>query len=330
MESHLPVIWASILAFAILVYVLLDGFDLGVGILFGTTRDEDFRRDMMSAIAPVWDGNETWLVIVGTVLFGAFPVVYAIFLSAFYLPVTLLLVGLILRGCAFEFRYKTQRRRWVWDLGFFGGSVVATFVQGVAIGAMAAGLPIENGRFVGGPLDWLSPFAALCGIGLVVGYSLLGAGWIVLKTEDRLRDWAYRRIMPLLLGVLGFLALVFAFTLVSDHQVIDRWLESPWLFVFPAIGAGACYVLWRAVRARCDWKPFAMTAVIFLAAFATMGGSFWPYMVPFTVTVEAAASPTESLEFMLYAGFIALPITLIYTVTVYWIFRGKVHAGSSY
>jgi cytochrome d ubiquinol oxidase subunit II len=151
-----------------------------------------------------------------------------------------------------------------------------------------------------------------------------------LKTEGRLRDWAYRRITPLLLGGLGFLALAFVFALVSDYQVMHRWLESPWLLVFPAIGAGACYVLWRGLGERCDWKPFAMTAVIFLAAFATLVGSFWPYMLPFTITVEAAASPTESLEFMLYAGVIALPITLIYTIVVYWIFRGKVQVSSSY
>ena len=203
----LPLFWAGVLAFAILVYVLLDGFDLGIGVLFALNRNEAHRQQMMGAIAPVWDGNETWLVIIGTVLFGAFPVVYAIFLSAFYLPVALLLVALILRGVAFEFRHKDERHRWFWDLGFIGGSIIAAFVQGAAIGAMVAGIAVENGRFVGGPFDWLSPFAVLCGLGLVVGYTLLGAGWLVLKTEGGLRDWAYAWLPRLLKVVIGFVAL---------------------------------------------------------------------------------------------------------------------------
>ena len=199
--------WGAVLALSILIYVLLDGFDLGVGILFGLNRNEDQRRDMMGSIAPVWDGNETWLIIVGTVLFGAFPVVYAIFLSAFYLPVALLLVALILRGVAFEFRYKTHRGRWIWDWGFVGGSAVASFVQGAAIGAMVQGIRVDGHSFAGGPFDWLAPFPLLCGAGLVAGYTLLGASWLVLKTEGALRDWAYRSLPRLMTGVIGFVAL---------------------------------------------------------------------------------------------------------------------------
>ena len=186
--------WVFVLAVATLLYVLLDGFDLGVGILFGMTTKETQRRAMLSAVAPIWDGNETWLVVVGVVLWGAFPVVYATLLSAFYLPLLVMLAGLILRGVAFEFRYKTERMRWIWDAGFAGGSLVAAFIQGMTIGALVEGLPFANGRYVGGEFGWLSPFAMLCGIGLCLGYTLLGACWLVRKCEADVREAAYRLI----------------------------------------------------------------------------------------------------------------------------------------
>src|SRR3984885_5109232 len=170
--------WTGILTISILLYVLLDGFDLGVGMLFGLTRGEERRRTMLGAVAPIWDGNETWLVVTGVVLWGAFPVVYATLLSAFYLPLLVMLAGLILRGVAFEFRYKTERLRWIWDAGFAGGSLLATFIQGMTVGALVEGLPFANGRYVGGMFGWLSPFAVLCGVGLCLGYSLLGACWL--------------------------------------------------------------------------------------------------------------------------------------------------------
>lgn len=327
MEAMLPTIWAAIIAFAILVYVLLDGFDLGVGVLFTMTREETHRRSMMDAIAPVWDGNETWLIIVGASLFGAFPMVYSLFLAAFYLPVTLLLVALILRGVAFEFRYKTRRLRWLWDLGFSWGSVVAAFVQGAAIGAMVAELPVEGGRYVGGPLHWLAPFPIACGLGLVAGYGLLGAGWLVLKTRGDLRDLAYRWIPYLLIAVIGFLLLAFAVALLSNYRVMDRWMGLPWLLVFPSIGLLACAGVAWGVRARRDWQPYGMTVLVFLAAFGALAGSFWPYLVPFSVTIAEAAAPTASLSFLFYgAGLVVLPVILIYTAVVYWIFRGKVGA----
>jgi cytochrome d ubiquinol oxidase subunit II len=323
--SWLPIFWAAVIAFAILVYVVLDGFDLGVGVLFGTTRDQSFRGDMLNAIGPFWDGNETWLVLIGASLFGAFPMVYAIFLPAFYLPVALLLFGLIFRGVAFEFRYRTERMRWLWDWGFFLGSLIAGFVQGAAIGTMVQELPVVEGRFAGGSFVWLNPFSVLCGVGLVIGYALLGASWLVLKTDGALRDWAYRRIRWLLIGVLAFLVLAFAFALAKHLRVIDRWLEAPWLFAFPAVGVFAAYGLWQGVRRQRDWLPYAMTVVIFLAAFLTLVGSFWPYMIPFSVTIWDAAAAPKALTFLFYgAGIIVFPIVLIYTVAVYWIFRGKV------
>ncbi len=323
----LPTVWAGLIAFSILVYVLLDGFDLGVGILFGTTKNEVFRERMMASIAPVWDGNETWLVLVGAGLYGAFPMVYAIFLPALYLPIALLLFGLIFRGVAFEFRHRAKTSRWIWDWGFFLGSLLVAFVQGAAIGAMVQELPVVDGRFAGSSFDWVGGFSILCGIGLAIGYALLGATWLVLKTSGPLRDWAYDRVGWLLGGVTVFLLLALAYALYSDLRVMNRWLESPWLLVFPAVGLGATYVLFQCYRSRTrDNLPFFMTSLIFLVAFLTMAGSFWPYMIPFSVTVEAAAAPKESLEFMFYGmGLIAYPVIICYTTFTYWIFRGKVH-----
>ncbi len=330
--SWLQIYWAGLIAFAILVYVILDGFDLGVGILFGTTKNESFRGTMMSAIAPVWDGNETWLILVGASLFGAFPMIYAIFLPAFYLPVTLLLFALIFRGVAFEFRYRTEKRRWLWDWGFFLGSLIAAFVQGAAIGTMVQELPIVGGQYAGGSFEWVNVFSILCGVGLVIGYALLGASWLVLKTTGPLRDWAYARVGWLLFGVLVFLVLAFAFAYSTDLRVMNRWSASPWLMVFPAIGAmatGALFVGWR--KRLSDALPFAMTAIIFITAFLTLAGSFWPYMIPFSVTIREAAAPPQSLSFMFYgAGLFVFPIVLIYTAVVYWVFRGKVRDQTDY
>src|SRR5271170_4608080 len=227
--------WATLLAVSILLYVLLDGFDLGIGILFGLTRDEDGRRAMMSAVAPIWDGNETWLVVTAVVLWGAFPIVYATLFSAFYLPLLLMLAGLTLRGVAFEFRYKTRNLRWIWDAAFAGGSLVAAFMQGMTVGALVEGLPITNGQYTGGEFGWFSPFAVLCGIGLCLGYSLLGACWLVRKCEGDVREAAYRVIPYLAISLLVFLVAVFVYALAENLRVIHRWLDRPYLFVFPLI-----------------------------------------------------------------------------------------------
>jgi cytochrome d ubiquinol oxidase subunit II len=323
--------WGAVLALSILIYVLLDGFDLGVGILFALNRNEAQRRDMMGSIAPVWDGNETWLIVVGTVLFGAFPVVYSVFLSAFYLPVALLLVALILRGVAFEFRYKTRRGRWLWDLGFSAGSLLASFVQGAAIGAMVQGISVQDRRFVGGPFDWLTPFALLCGAGLVVGYALLGAAWLVLKTEGDLQHWAYRWLPRLMTAVIAFVAAALMLTLLGDFQVVHRWLAAPWLFLLPLLAAFAAWALYRGVAARRDMQPYLAACVLFLTAYLMLAGSFWPWIVPYELTLADAAAPTATLEFLFWgAGVVVLPIILIYTAVVYWVFRGKVEPDRSY
>src|SRR5262245_28852086 len=250
--------WAGVIAFAILAYVILDGYDLGVGILFGTTASEHHRVTMMNATAPYWDGNETWLVLVGAGLFAAFPMVYAIFLPAFYLPVALMLLGLIFRGVAFEFRHRSTHMRPVWDLGFFVGSLIAAFVQGAAIGTMVQELNVVDGRYAGGPFEWVTPFSMLCGFALVLGYALLGAAWLVMKTEGDLRDWAYRRLDWLLPGVIVVLVALFAFALSTHLRVLDRWRDDPRLLLLPLIGAAAMVGLWLGVRWRRDGMPFAM------------------------------------------------------------------------
>jgi len=323
--------WVAILAVSILLYVLLDGFDLGIGILFGFTRSEERRQAMLSAVAPIWDGNETWLVVAGVVLWGAFPVVYATLFSAFYLPVLVMLAGLILRGVAFEYRYKTERMRWIWDGSFAGGSLVAAFIQGLTVGALVQQLPVVNGLYTGGEFGWFSPFAAVCGVGLCLGYSLLGACWLVRKCEGDARDAAYRLIPSLAVGLLAFLVAVFGYALADNLRIVHRWLERPYLFVFPAIGVIAALVAAESVRSRRDGVPFHMVALIFAAAFGTLAISFWPYMIPFSITIEKAAAPRSSLAFMFWGeGLFVFPLMLLYTVIMYSVFKGKVRPSADH
>jgi cytochrome d ubiquinol oxidase subunit II len=321
--------WVFVLAVSVLLYVLLDGFDLGVGILFGFAGSEQRRRAMLAAVAPIWDGNETWLIVAGVVLWGAFPIVYATLFSAFYLALLVMLAGLILRGVAFEFRYKTERLRWIWDLSFAGGSFVAAFIQGLMVGGLVEGLPIANGQYAGGEFGWFSPFSLICGAGLCLGYTLLGACWLVKKCEGDVRDAAYSLIPYLATGLLVFLIVVFVYALVADLRVMSRWLERPYLFIFPAIAIVAAIVLAASIRQRRDALPYYMVVLIFAAAFGTLAISFWPYMIPFTITIEDAAAPHSSLAFMFWGeGLFVFPLLLIYTAVSYSVFRGKVRPAS--
>jgi cytochrome bd ubiquinol oxidase subunit II len=327
--TNLTVFWACVIAFSILVYVILDGFDLGIGILFGITSVEKRRVQMLNTVAPYWDGNETWLVLIGASLFAAFPVVYAVFLGAFYVPVLLLLFGLIFRGIAFEFRKRTERMLWFWDWGFFVGSVVVAFVQGAAIGAMMRGIPVANGQFAGNTFDWVAPFPILTGVGLVLGYALLGAGWLVLKSDDEARDWAVARI-PLIAGLL-LVVLGIAVSVTLDYSEIAKghWNERRWGLVFPAIGVLALAAIVVGARRKHEVLPFVMTVVFFVASYATLGVMFWPYMIPYNVTIADAAAPDASLGFLFYGGVVVLPLIFIYTVGIYWVFRGKTSRGYS-
>jgi cytochrome d ubiquinol oxidase subunit II len=286
---------------------------------------------MLSAVAPIWDGNETWLVVTAVILWGAFPPVYATVMSAFYLAVIVMLLGLILRGVAFEFRYKTQRLRWIWDLSFAGGSLIATFIQGLMVGALVEGLQVTNGQYSGGAFGWLTPFAMLCGVGLCLGYALLGACWLAKKCEGEVRDVAHRRIPILAVAVLAFLVLVFAYALAENLPILQRWIDRPYLFVFPAVGALAAAVLALSILRHNDHWPFYMVALIFISAFGTLALSFWPYMIPFVITVDEAAAPQSSLVFMFWGcGLIVFPLMLIYTVVSYTVFRGKVRDSAGY
>ena len=323
--------WVSLLAISILLYVLLDGVDLGIGLLFGIAKGEARRGAMLSAVAPIWDGNETWLVVTAVILWGAFPPVYATVMSAFYLAVIVMLLGLILRGVAFEFRYKTQRMRWIWDVSFAGGSLIATFIQGLMVGALVEGLQVTNGQYSGGAFGWLTPFSILCGIGLCLGYALLGACWLAKKCETEVRDVAHRQIPILAVGVLAFLVVVFGYALAENLPILHRWIDRPYLFVFPAVGAVAATVLALSILRHNDHWPFYMVALIFMSAFGTLALSFWPYMIPFVITIDEAAAPHSSLAFMFWGcGIVVYPLMLLYTVISYTVFRGKVRTTAGY
>jgi cytochrome d ubiquinol oxidase subunit II len=327
--SALALFWVAVIGMAIIAYVILDGFDLGVGVLFGATNDTRLRDEMIASISPFWDGNETWLIVVGASLFAAFPIVYAVFLAAFYIPVLLLLLALIFRGVAFEFRARGAARG-LWDRGFVLGSIVAAFVQGAAVGAMIRGIPVANSQYSGGTFDWVSALSIVCGIGLVLGYALLGAGWLVLKSEDaQLRDWARERIPLLATSVVGILVFAAVTAFVDRARMTGSFfLDRPWGFVFPLIGLVAIVGIFVGARRRLDSWPFTMTVVLFVAAFLSLATMFWPYMIPYSVTVASAAAPHASLSFLFWgAGLFVLPVIGLYTFVVYWMFRGRQRAG---
>jgi cytochrome d ubiquinol oxidase subunit II len=235
-----------------------------------------------------------------------------------------------LRGVAFEFRYKTQRMRWMWDLSFAGGSLIATFIQGLTVGALVEGLQVTSGQYSGGDFGWLTPFAVLCGTGLCLGYALLGACWLAKKCDAEVRDVAHRQIPVLAVGVLGFLVLVFAYALAEHLPILHRWIDRPYLFAFPAIGTGAAIMLALSILRHNDHWPFYMVAVIFVAAFGTLALSFWPYMIPFVITVDEAAAPQSSLMFMFWGGVVIFPLMLLYTLISYSVFRGKVRTTTGH
>lgn len=323
--------WVFVVLTAISFYVLLDGFDLGVGILFGLVHDEARRLRMLEAISPVWDGNETWLVMTGAVLFGAFPVVYSAVLSAFYLPICVMLAALIMRGVAFEYRHHAVRMRGLWDTGFIIGSFLVSFIQGAAIGALSKGLPIVDGQYVGTAFGWLGPFSVLCGIGLSLGYALLGAAWLIHKCEGDTRAFA-KRIFPLLLGcTFVVLVAVFAGAIIEHAAILQRWKSLSWRYVFPVAATLATGGLLLIERRLNDVRPLLLTMLIFLCALGAFVVSFWPYMIPFSITVTQAQAPMKSLAFMFWGiGIVVFPLTIGYTLMNYFVFRGKMKYGSGY
>jgi cytochrome d ubiquinol oxidase subunit II len=331
MEQEMVTYWSIILAVSMLIYVLLDGFDLGVGMLFGLTRDEARRENLLASVSPIWDGNETWLIVAGVVLWGAFPLAYATLLSAFYVPVCVMLAGLIFRGVAFEFRHHAERSRPIWDASFILGSLCAAFMQGAMVGALAQGLPVANGRFVGNDMSWLSAFSVLSGVALCVGYALLGAGWVAKKCGGETHEAALRLMPRLLVMVMLLLAVLFVHALWSNLAVMQRWIDRPVLFLVPVVGLCAIIAVAIGVRRKNDMRPFNGVVALFVCAYAMFAISFWPYMVPFSLTISEAAAPASSLSFMFWgAGLIVFPLMLIYTACSYHVFRGKVDVSAGH
>lgn len=333
MPFDLAFVWAGLIAFAVLTYVVLDGFDLGIGILFPTGRSRDDRDVMMNAVAPVWDGNETWLVLGGGGLFAVFPLAYAVVMPALYMPITLMLLALVFRGVAFEFRWRTERWKGVWDAAFFGGSTLAALCQGIALGALVQGIEVQGRAYAGGWWDWLTPFSVLTGVALVAGYALLGATWLVLKTEgplqSRMRGYAFR------LGIVT-LAFIGAVSLLTPFQApvyFQRWFNLPgslYTFAVPVLLLGTTWLLYSGLRRQYDLQPFLAALGMFVLSFIGIGISFYPMMVPPGLTIAEAAAPDESLGFALVGALILIPIILTYTAYAYWVFRGKVRVGEGY
>lgn len=332
MESFdLSLIWAVIIGFGVIMYVLMDGFDLGLGILYPFAPNEEARDVMMNSVAPVWDGNETWLVLGGAGLLGAFPLVYSVYLPALYIGVFLMLAGLIFRGIAFEFRFKSRRNRVWWNRAFCWGSAVAAFAQGAVVGAYIEGFRVEDFVFVGGALDWLTPFAVLTGISLMVGYALLGATWLILKSEGEVQRWAYRITPALLLAVLSAFAMISFWTPLVDPAVFQRWFDHIHLiWVLPVLALACAAWLLMAVYRRQEGQPFVATLGLFIFTYLGLIASKWPVIVPPNYTIWDAASAPESQLFLLIGVLLVIPIVLTYTAWSYWVFRGKVRPGDGY
>ena len=333
MTPDLALVWSVILAFAVYAYVVLDGFDLGIGILAPLARSNEEEDTMIDAIAPVWDGNETWLVLGGGGLFAAFPLAYAILMPALYAPVIAMLLALIFRGVAFEFRHRApaHRRRWTWS--FVLGSYVATFAQGVALGTFIQGIEVEGRSYAGGWFDWLTPFSLLTGAALVFGYGLLGACFLILKTEGRLQDRMFRLATPLGAIVLTFIGAVSLWTPLLSAEIADRWFSWPNIALLspvPLLVAGLALAFYRSVQTRQEGWPFIIAILLFLVSYAGLGISLFPYVVPRAVTIWAAAAPDASLAFLLAGTAVLIPIILAYSAYSYWVFRGKVEPGGGY
>jgi len=333
MEWYLPVIWAAVIGIAVAMYVILDGFDLGIALLFPFAKSERERDQMMNSVAPFWDGNETWLVLGGVGLFVVFPRAYAIIMPAFYLPVILMLLGLVFRGVAFEFRWIALSSKPVWNLGFTAGSAVAGFCQGLILGGLIQGIKVENGAFAGSAFDWATPFSVLCGFGVLAGYALLGATWLVLKTEGAVAERARAHAKLLLVAVLAFMAVVSLWTPLAFERIAARWFSFPnilFLWPVPLVTALVALGAWRWLDAGRELLPFVAAIALFLLGYLGLVISSFPYLVPPALTIWQTAAHPASQIFMLLGTAALLPLILAYVAFIYWIFRGKVREGEGY
>jgi cytochrome bd ubiquinol oxidase subunit II len=328
-----PFIWAGLIAFAVLAYVILDGFDLGIGILFPFFKDAKNRDVMMNTVAPVWDGNETWLVLGGGGLLAVFPLAYAIIMPALYAPIIVMLLALIFRGVAFEFRWKTKRAKYLWDWAFAGGSIVATFAQGVALGALVQGIKVADRAYAGGWWDWLTPFSLMTGIALLCGYALLGACWLIYKTQGELQDKAFQAAKITGIATLLLIAIVSVWTPFLNPIFMDRWLRFPQILYtspVPLLVLASAWLLFTGIATRRDLQPFLAALAFFVLSYIGLGISLYPYIVPHSVTIWQAAGPDNSLKFLLAGTLVLVPLILAYTAWSYWVFRGKVTEESGY
>lgn len=333
MVIDLPMIWAGIIAFAVLAYVILDGFDLGVGIVFPFLTEERYKDTAMNTVAPIWDGNETWLVLGGGGLFAVFPLAYAVLMPAVYAPVIAMLLGLIFRGVAFEYRWKTRRAQWVWDWSFSLGSIVAAFSQGIILGALIQGVEVDGRAYGGGWWDWATPFSMLCGLAVVTGYGLLGTTWLVMKTEDWVQNRSFRLSWGFGIATVAMIGLVSLWTPFLDPKFMARWFSFPailWVMPVPIL-VGLCTMgLFQGLRDRKDFQPFFCALGLFVTCFIGLGVSLYPYIIPPSITIHDAAAPDSSLKFLLVGSVVLIPMILSYTAYSYWIFRGKVREGEGY
>lgn len=323
----LTIIWAFIIAFAVAAYVVMDGFDLGIGILFPRFAVGTDRNKAMNSIAPVWDGNETWLVMGGGGLMAAFPLAYAILLPALYVPLIVMLLGLVFRGVAFEFRWRDPAHRAFWDFAFFGGSLVAAFSQGVTLGAVLQGISVEGRAYAGGWWEWLTPFSIATGLSVVAGYALLGACWLIWKSEGGLQQQARQMAAKLLPMLLIAIAAVSAWTPFLEEQYYLRWFAWPGVLAaaqMPLLVAIVSFLAWRAIKGGKDYLPFLFSLMLFGLTMIGLGISIWPDIIPGSVTIWQAAAPERSQIFMLIGAGVMIPIILSYTIWSYWVFRGKV------
>lgn len=330
MEISVPltISWAALLVIAVYIYVILDGFDLGIGMLFALFKDRRDRDVLMNSVAPVWDGNETWLVLGGGGLFAAFPMAYAIIMPALYVPVTVMLLGLIFRGVAFEYRWRTQRWRKWWDVAFIGGSLAATLSQGIALGALLQGIDVDGRAYGGGWWDWLTPFSVLTGLALVSGYCLLGATWLNLKTQGALQDKARKLAWVFALATFAFIGAVSLATPFLEAAYHERWFEYPGVLLAAPVPIAVSltgYLLFQyLLKEKRELAPFILAIILFGLCFVGLGVSMFPYIVPTEVTIYQAATPYKSQIFMFVGAVVMIPIILMYTGYAYWVFRGKI------
>ena len=334
MAIDLPVVWACIIGFGLMMYVVMDGFDLGIGILFPFVRERQDRDTMVNTVAPVWDGNETWLVLGGAGLYAAFPLAYSVLLSALYIPLVLMLAGLIWRGVAFEFRFKAdEAHKPFWDWAFAGGSYVATFFQGVSLGAYIGGFEVSGASYTGGALDWVSPFSLFTGAGLLVAYALLGGTWLIMKTEGGLQRRMAVLARPITLVLLVVIGLVSLWTPLAHPPVADRWFTLPNTLFFspvPILVLATAWAMLRVLRRETHAAPFLLALCLLFLGYSGLAISLWPNIIPPAVSLRDAAAPPESMGFTLVGALFIIPVILAYTAWSYYVFRGKVKAGEGY